>query len=399
MSSTINKKNKSRNIDNILVFVVSLILFLAIINSISTDIPAHLQSIVRVNAGNASYAPHFLFFFAVNFLSFFSSNISLMLFVTAVILSLATLGKFVVSKEVISELTFSSNHEHKRMVIKIVSFMLLFCFAIPDVYNFFIVKKMYLGRTPSVVWHNSTTISVFPFAILLFWRQLKLFDNVYTSFFNRDVLIVSVLVCLNIFIKPSFIFVFIPITVFIILKDFEKTNLKDYLIKLFPVFLGVTLLGIQYISIYYYQIGSFQAEKSSIAITMPFEFFRRFIPGWYIPISFAFSFAFPLIVIAYYRDILKFRPFVYALYLTLLGIFISAIFNEAGPRRFHGNLVWQNIICAYLLFLTTTSFILPKFFNTKRYSKEMIIVGFVFVLHFLSGLLYLFKIYFTGSYH
>lgn len=397
--STIDKIIKSKNFDNMLVFVLSISIFLAILHFINTDVQIHLESIVRVNNGSAAYAPHFLFFFAVNFLSFFSSNISLMFFVSAVVLSLATVGKFIVSKEIISELTLLSKHENKIMVIKVLSFMLLFCFAIPDVYNFFVLKKMYLGRTPSVVWHNSTIISVFPFAILLFWKQLKMFDNIYKSLYHRDILIVSILVCLNIVIKPSFIFVFVPVTIFIILKDFRKTNLRDCLIKLFPVFLAVVFLGIQYVTIYNYQIGSFQAEKSSIAITVPFEFFRHFIPSWYIPVSFVFSFAFPMITVLYYRDVLKYKPFLYALYLTLMGVFISAIFNEAGPRKFHGNLVWQNIICTYLLFLTTVSFVLPKFFKVKRYPKEMNIIGLIFIVHFLSGVLYLFKMYFTKSYY
>ncbi|WP_106794932.1 hypothetical protein [Aquimarina sp. Aq78] len=397
--STINEFTKYKNFDVILIFILFLTLFMAIANYLNTDIPNHIQSIVRINSGEASYSPHFLFFFVVNVLSFFSSNVSLMLFVAAVILSLATVGKYIVSKEIIFKLTLDLKHEYKEVVVKMISFALLFCFAIPDIYNFFFLEKMYLGRTPSVVWHNSTIIAVFPFAILLFWRQLRLFDSRDASFFNKDILIVALLVVLNILIKPSFIFVFIPVTVFLVLMDFKIHEYKKYAIKLFPVFIGVVFLLAQYVSIYHYQIGSFQVEKSSITIGSPFELLRHYVPGWYVPIAFLFSFAFPIATITYYKEILKFKPFMFAFYLTLIGILISAFFIETGPRRYHGNLVWQNVICAYLLMLTTVAFLIPKLWGKDRLSRKNVFLWSLFILHFLSGVLYLFKIYFTGSYY
>ncbi|MDH7445048.1 hypothetical protein QBK95_05410 [Aquimarina sp. 2201CG14-23] len=366
---------------------------------IPTDMGIHIQSIVKVNSGESSYLPHFLFFFVVNVLSFFSSDVSLMFFVTAAVLSFATVGKFVISKMVISELTIDSKLRFKSEIIKIIAFGLLFCFAIPDVYSFFNLKLMYLGRTPSVVWHNSTLISVFPFAILLFWWQLKMFSKEHVSLLNRDVWIIIILVVLNIIIKPSFIFVYLPVTTFIILKNFEIKNYKNYAIKLFPVFIGGTFLLIQYLSIYHYQTGSLHTNKSSLTIGTPFEFLRAFIPSWYVPIAFLFSFAFPVAVMAYYKEVLKYKPFIYALYLTIFGVLISAFIVEDGPRRYHGNFTWQNIVCAYLLLLTTVTFLLPKLKGENKYSKKSIILWSLFLLHFLSGILYLFKMYFTGKYH
>lgn len=91
---------------------------------------------------------------------------------------------------------------------------------------------------------------------------------------------------------------------------------------------------VQYISIYHYQIGSFQAEKSSIAIGAPFEFLRHYVPGWYVPIAFLFSFAFPIATITYYKEILKFKPFMFAFYLTLIAILLSAFAIETGQEDF-----------------------------------------------------------------
>jgi len=396
---TVNKIIKHKNLDVISIFVVFLAIFIAIANYLATDIPDHIQSIVRVNSGEAYYSPHFLFFFIVNFFSFFSSNISLMLFVTAVLLSLASVGKYLISKEIISELHLGLEHQYKVNVVKIISFALLFCFAIPDFYNFFFLEKMYLGRTPSVVWHNSTIIAVFPFSVLLFWKQYKLLENEFTSWFNKDIWIVILLIILNILIKPSFVFVFIPVTAVLVLKDFKVQDYKKYVIRLLPLVIGGVLILAQYISIYYYQIGSFQAEKSSLTIASPFELLRHFVPGWYVPIAFLFSFAFPIATIVCYKEILKFKPFKYAFYLTVAGILLSALVVETGPRRFHGNLAWQNVICAYLLMLTTVTYLIPKLWIKNRFSKKNILLWSLFIVHFLSGVLYLIKIYFTKSYY
>ncbi|WP_299442097.1 hypothetical protein [uncultured Aquimarina sp.] len=391
--------NKLKYIDIIVLFSFFMVLFWFIMKYIPTDMPIHINSIIKVNSGESSYLPHFLFFFIVNLLSFFSSNVDLMYVSTALVLSLATVGKFLLSKNMILEIAAGSKLENKETIVKIISFALLFCFAIPDIYNFFVLKLMYLGRTPSVVWHNSTIISVFPFAILLFWRQLKLFKKDCHSLLDREIWLVTALIILNILIKPSFIFAFIPISAFFILKDFDKNNIKNSIFKILPIFIGGVCILVQYLSIYYFQTGSLHASKSGITIAMPFEFLRAFIPSWYIPFAFLLSFAFPIATMYYYREIIKFKPFNYALYLTIFGIILSAFVVEDGPRRFHGNFTWQNIICSYLLFLTTTAFLFSKFKIENVLSKKSIILWSLFILHFLSGVLYLFKMYFTGRYH
>ncbi|SHJ58147.1 hypothetical protein [Aquimarina spongiae] len=390
----------SKFINGKVVFIMFSIFFWFIINYVDTDMPAHMRSIVKVNNGQSSYYPHFLFFFVVNALSFFSSDFKLMTLVTSLVLGLASAGKYWISKKIISQLISDINLKFKDNVITIVSFALLFCFAIPDFYNFFVLKQLYLGRTPSVVWHNSTTISVFPFAILLFWKQLKLFDrNDRISIFDRDIFLILALIILNILIKPSFVFVFFPISaLFIMINTNWKLN-KQCIIQLLPIFVGGVFLLIQYLVIYQNQPETTQLSNSALEIGVPFEFFLAFIPVWYLPVAYLLSFALPIAVIFYYREILKYKPFLYALSLTLFGILLSAFLLEGGLRKHHGNFTWQNIICSYLLLLTTVSFLLRKVKNQSLYSKKRIILWGLFILHFLSGILYLLKMYFTGRYH
>lgn len=145
-------------------------------------------------------------------------------------------------------------------------------------------------------------------------------------------------------------------------------------------------------------MGSFQESDSSISFGYPFKMLTAWIPMWYIPISFILSFLLPIFASIIYKEILTHKPYLFALCLTVTGIVISTFVYEEGPRMYHGNFMWQNIICSYLLFLSTVSFLTPKILDKNSWKlKEKIIMG-LFALHTFSGILYLVKIGLTLSY-
>ena len=86
--------------------------------------------------------------------------------------------------------------------------------------------------------------------------------------------------------------------------------------------------------------------------------------------------------------------------MTILGILISAFIMEDGGRELDGNFLWQNTICSFLLFFSTISFLITKFFKKKRGSKvkEKITI-ILFFLHSISGFIYLIKIALTFNYN
>ncbi len=383
-------------IDHILVFIFSFIIFSFLIKHVSTDIQLHVRQLARINVGESSYTPNFLFYFLVNLFSGFSNNMTIMLNVAAILLSMATTGKYMLSKNIIIDL-LASKKQYSNRSITLISIALLLCFAIPDYYAVFTLNRMYLGRIVPIVWHNSTTIFLFPFAILLFWQQLRILYYKSSPSYKESLILIF-LVIINILIKPSFIFVFIPITFFLILKKNGLFNYKKLFIDLLPLFIGFALIVIQYFILYYFQIGSFQKQTSSVTIETPFKVIGNWIPFWYIPIAFLLSLALPLSSIICYKEILKYKPFMYSLYLTIFGILIGAFIVETGPRMYHGNFIWQNVICAYLLFLSNVTFLIPKFLNKEKKSKKVIYLGIIFMLHFISGILYLAKIYITRQY-
>ena len=138
-----------KHLDYILLFIFFLIVFSYIVIFVNTDIQAHLEHIVNINSNEVSYPPNFLFYFVVNLFSAFSSNKILMYIVTIALLSSAVVVKYGISKKVILDLNKRELFEHNK--IYLIAFGLFFCFAIPDPYSVFVLKKMYLGRLVPIV--------------------------------------------------------------------------------------------------------------------------------------------------------------------------------------------------------------------------------------------------------
>ena len=112
-----------------------------------------------------------------------------------------------------------------------------------------------------------------------------------------------------------------------------------------------------------------------------------FFPFWFIPFSFIVSYALVIFEMISYKVIIRYTPFKYAFCLTVFGIIISAFIIEKGPREFHANFLWQNVICTFLLFMTTVAYLSPKLLSKETWViKDKILVTLFFV-HALSGIL------------
>jgi hypothetical protein len=92
---------------------------------------------------------------------------------------------------------------------------------------------MYLSKFVPLVWHNSTTILLFPFAILLFWKQLKMLDTK-NEISAKEIAVINILVVLNLLIKPSFIFAYAPVTFMFLMNKKAFQNVKSLMLKLTP---------------------------------------------------------------------------------------------------------------------------------------------------------------------
>jgi len=355
------------------------------------DYYAHIDHVVNINKGVKNYPYHFLFFFIVNILSCFSTN-KLILYVALIfLLSFATFFKYIVCKGFVMDFIIKDNVGFYKKGVIIISSICFFIYAIPDPFLFLMHKRMYLGKFVPTVWHNSTSILLFPFVLLLFWRQLKIIIDKHKINFKNS-LIISLLVIINVLIKPSFIFVFIPVTFILVLKKYfnKEFNFKEFFISIIPLIIGLILILIMSSLTYFFQYGSFQEESSSIGIKF-FYVYRLFYPLWYLPVALFFSLGLPIMSIVFYPSILKFKPFGYSFLLVVFSLLISFIFVENGPRLSHGNFIWQNVFTLFLLFLTNLVFLYNTFKVKFSLDFKNTILIFLLLSHFISGFLYLFK--------
>jgi hypothetical protein len=386
-----------KHFDLLFIFIVCIGIFSYLINYVPTDIQAHIRFIQNINDGSVAYPPNFLFYFLVNLLSGFTSKNVFLYSVAVVVLSLSSTAKYAISKIIIIQLNEFGNKHLKSLKVIFIAIGLFFCFAIPDPASLIFLKKMYLGKIVPIVWHNSTTLLVFPFAILLFWKQLKVFSMSQMPSL-KTMIWITCLVVINILIKPSFIFCYLPVTFLFVVSNFKTRKFRWLLVTLIPLLIGGLLILLQYYLIYALNIGSIKPEESGVMLSWPFQVYTFWIPWWLIPFSFALSLALPIGTIILYRQVLKYKPFVYALSLTIFGLILSAFILESGPRMSHGNFTWQNVVCSFLLFLSTVSFLTPMFLSDSPWTKKTKIVFGLFVLHILSGILYIVKILVTNQY-
>ena len=390
---------KFEKLINVIVFTLSISIFSGLFLYIPTDLQVHVEQIIKINLDEATYPPNFLYYFLVNLFSGFSKNAVVISIIAICLLSCAVTAKYIITKKILVEISLETSNYINKKLINLLAFILIFSFAIPDIFNLFFLKALYLTRFVPNVWHNSTTIFLFPFALLLFWQQFKILKRGATPTF-KEIFYITVIIVINALIKPSFLFVLIPVTGMWIILKYEFKNFRKMFLFSLPLVIGLLLIGIFTLSIYFFQTGSFQNEHSSIIVSGFFEGLRNWIPSWYIPISLFISFILPLFVlITFKRSLLVHKPFLFALCLTVTGLLISALLIETGPRSSHGNFMWQNVICCYLLLLATISYLIPRWNKMKRKFKTLLGIKILLLGYFLSGIIYFIKTFITGSYY
>lgn len=394
---------KQIDLSTVIVFVFSFVLFFLALsgsfseNHIITDIEIHSKMILRINHKIAFYPVNFLYYFFVNLLSGFSKQLIFIWLSSAMILAFSVSIKYLITKIIIRNLLSKHNgdliNKHKvKPLLIILSLGLIVFFPIQDYAGQRIIGLYYLGKITPNLWHNSTTIFLMPFSLLLFYLQYKqLSKKVSTK--SDEIIVISILVFLNLIIKPSFFLVYGPVTT--IYLFFKHKLSKEFFKGMIPVILGFLILYAMHSLIFIERLGELMGHGGSkIVFSKPFEAFLNYIPGWYLPISFFLSLTFPIFYLFFFKDVLRKLIFRYALSLTVFGFCLSFFLIESEPRRYDGNFLWQNTICYYILLMTLSYDFTLKLINEGLKSYKMKIITTIFAIHVLSGLVYLYKIIF-----
>lgn len=371
---------------DVAVFCASMVLFGAILfGNMYTDIQLHAIHIQEVLSG-AHPPPNFMYFLtvyavALSYTDTLSLHISSMM-----VLSFAVMAKFSLTR-VYSARYFNERPTGAtvpRSAVIIFSLLLLIVFSLPT-------STSYLGQISPNVWHNSTTIFVMPFALLLFWQSYKQLQSPTVA----GAVLISIFCVLNAFAKPSFLFVFCGSYPLMLLSRFGLS--WQFWKNLLPVAVGVIATAIIYFLIYELSFGNRYTSESYIVI-WPFRVWEYFSNN--IPLSFICSNIFPLAYIGFYgKDCIQYPLMKYALISYVISVIIFIVFAEIGPRLFHGNFYWQCVICSYILFHVTLLHFIEKVIDLGMRNWKNIIIAAAFSSHVIAGFLYLGKFLLTKNYY
>jgi hypothetical protein len=401
MFNNITKLKDNKRTNQIAALVVFLFFaayyFIILYLRVSTDIQAHAAIAYSFAVNNDKLTPNFLYFILVALFSGFSNYYPLYYVASIILLAGAITAKFLLNDRYLKKYGLVTGN---KLLSFTLAFTMLFVFALPGL-NFFQVKDFYLGQLVPNVWHNSTVIFLMPFAILLFFKSYELlFLN--SAVPNKKLLIqVAVLIIINVLIKPSFLFTLLPsVFIFFCYRKWFLAGSHNKLGHLLPYIFGLLFIVLEYYIIYrlnYTSSVTGTGSESSKVILAPFKVWRHFSSSMVIAVI--TSLFFPLVYLAVSKgQVMKNTIVQFAVVNFVTGLSIWILFAEQGGRMFHGNFFWQVVVACYLLFFSLLlHFAQEVKLNKISYQKQWII-GVTFLLHFIWGAFYWFKIIIFNGY-
>lgn len=328
-------------------------------------------------------------------LSGFQKNFVLFLNASKVLFVVFVLFKFIVVFGYLRETytpSLASNLSRLHFLVLLVLAGLFMLLGPIYIFNGF----FYAGRIAVSIWHNPTTMAVAPFAILLFGITPAFLENPRKKFWP-----VLVLGLINLIIKPSFLFAYIPgVFLFAI---FHSKYRKNWLSVFLPLFLIGFFILLQYYLIYH--IGSIDkliyGESSKGLLFVPMKVWSMFLQRGQISLftSLLTSLALPILFFILYGKSGKVNIFTWlAVFIFLAGLPFPVFLAEGGARFAHGNFFWTLYLTNLILFLAVTSNIINIQFKLPRPDWKGVLLLLFFLLHSFSGFAHLIHMLLTKDY-
>lgn len=376
----------------IIVFLISIYNFLTY--TVSTDIALHAQFIKSYADGHIPFQVNFLYYFTVYAISFFSSDLNILLFVSIYVLAFITFLKYHVVKKIIySEINQLS--EKAVIISSLSTFLLIICFSLPSI--LLLDNMYYLANFPANVWHNSTVIFAMPFVILLFWNSAKQISDYKQS---RLILIIF-LIAINIVIKPSFVFVYV--LAFPLINFIRHKFTKPFLLNLTPVIFAFFFIALQYYYVFVSSTNNVNQSSVKIDLFNVLAYWTKSTHWYQIAIivlsTIISSYLFPIVLLLRNKQLIHKNIVLFGVFCSTIGLLIFYVLSETGSREFDGNFIWQTFMCSFLLFFVCIVELLKMIFSNKSGWKTYRIEIIFFLLHVLSGIYYFYRILSTETYN
>ncbi|MCF8295990.1 MAG: hypothetical protein K9J13_00475 [Saprospiraceae bacterium] len=328
-----------------------------------------------------------LIYYLIKATAFFSDDYFLCAISISFWMGITTLLKFVTILYLLNTLLL------KEINSKIlVAISLCFINPIPLLTLFTATPLMkYSGYIRPTIWHNPTIIFVMPFAIMLFFITYSFIEK----YSQRKLIYILLLVFINVILKPSYIFIFIPAySIFVLSKRTLRNDIRYY----YPIFLPIAMIILAYVQIYTNKNASVLYGEATHGISLaPFKLILHINNGKLLVffLKLLLSNILPLYAICliikekgYRNSISGMLKYAIVSYIVSLSIYI--LFIETGPREFHGNFSWQNVVAQLILIIVTyiefekldLSSLKRKTFYVLLYSQT--IWGIAYYLHYFK---------------
>jgi hypothetical protein len=386
---------------NIILFPVIFLLLFAAYYSLLKVIPAdyndihdHAAFARQMCTGQIPYTGNFLVYLLVNVFSFFSARVAATEISLCFLLAFAGVCRFYLSQDRIEDIAGKKSRSRNPLSYwstVLFAFSMLFVFAIPVPSYFSDDYFMYIGNFVPNVWHNSTILFLFPFAMLLFelsYKQLQDYEARRNGW-------ISLLIILNLFIKPSYFFVFISVYPLMLL--FKYKFKKEFWYSIIPLVVGFVLLVLEYWIIY--KTGKPSDKGASSVVFLPFYRNPEFAEFNLMPVSMVFSILFPLLYcLLNIPKVIKSQVFWYTLLSFVVSVLIYLFVSESGPRASHGNFYWQIVICTWFCFFVSLLALLKDLKLEGKTAKNRLLLA-TYSIHVVLGVIYFVRMLVTGYYY
>jgi len=275
------------------------------------------------------------------------------------------------------------NQQNNYSYIKYELLLLLITFSIftvgPLIYPPY-SHLIYKGVGSPNIWHNVTLWTVKPFALLSMLFTIWGLQKKKISYY----IIAIISVILSIFAKPSFILIFLPSIILLVIDRKYITKSQIYFL-LSIIFISVAILLYQYSHTY----GN--SSKGGIIIDILGVWSNHGSTN--IPLAIFLALAFPIIFYILYPKSSD-NDFILLSWLQVFfGIILYAVFAEKGAHYSHGNFGWSYRIALSMIYLFTIIEFVKVFFDISIWKRIILLtilfiqvyIGIYYLVHILQG--------------
>lgn len=377
------------------VFFLTLAIYILLFSRrVLLDITAQVQTLVKVCHGEVALPPTALFYVLTWLAAFGQCHFTLLMGAAAAVLAGLAAAKWWATRHVFQDY-FGAQHPANEQ-FGWLALALAFVCSLP-VYDWWLLGYYIKGQPSPNYWMNGTVLASWPFAVLLFWQSYRQLQSPEAGWWRRMLLWLVLLVVS----KPSYAFVFALVYPLFLAgrHGFGRAVRRHFV----PLGLLGLLVAIEYYLVFLQKDSVYvrvfnRGEASGVDVCL-FCVWKLYSSN--IPLSVLAGVAFPVATaMAFWRELRQKLLFWYAWAGFFTAIAISAVFTQKGEEFTCWNFRWQTYIAAYLLFTVSVLFVWEKISaDGYRMNGRTRRLAFLFLLHLLSGFVYIVKMWWTRSHY